>query len=97
MLTQTLRTTSKLIPSKVSVRAFTAASIPKFPQRKQHLSSEEQKEQKLFDDNKAKLDKMEHEHGEGAAADANRKSCEELKKIGDDARIEQNRPDDGVY
>lgn len=95
MLTQTLRTTSRLIPSNVSVRAFTAATIPKFPQRKQNLNAEEQKEQKLFDDNKAKLDKMEHHTEDGA--DANRKSCEELKKIGDDARIEQNRPDDGVY
>lgn len=64
------------------------------PHQKHNLSPEEKKEQKLFDDNKAKLDKLEHEKSYDGTE---RESCEELKKKGDDAQIEQNRADDGVY
>lgn len=52
------------------------------------------KEQKEFDENKEKLEKL--EHGD-KNTDFKKPSMEELQKRGDDARIEQNRPDDGVY
>lgn len=78
----------------VSARGFSSASVARFPHRKEHQSPEEQKEQSLFDQNKRRLDKLEHEKGtEGA----DRESCDELRKKGDNAQIEQNRPDDGVY
>lgn len=65
---------------------------------KSHLkpdqSVEETKEQKLFDKNQDFLDRMEHDP---SFNDWKKPNDEKLKKIGDDARIEQNRPDDGVY
>lgn len=92
MLTPTLRISPRLVT--VSARAFSSAPVARFPHRKANQNAEEKKEQSLFDQNQAKLDKLEHENG---TKDADRGSCEELKKKGDDAQIEQNRPDDGVY
>lgn len=94
MLTPTLRISPRLLTQTVSVRTFSAATMARFPHLKDHQTQEEKKEQKLFDENKAKLDKLEHEKN---GKDTNRESCDELKKKGDDAQIEQNRPDDGVY
>lgn len=67
-------------------------------QNKSHLkhdqSKDEVKEQKLFDKNQETLERMEHD---STYNDWKKPDDEKLKKIGDDARIEQNRPDDGVY
>ena len=92
MLTPTLRISPRLLT--VSTRTFCSAPVARFPHRKEHQNAEEQKEQKLFDQNKSKLDNLEHEHG---VKNTDTESCEELKKKGEDAQVEQNRPDDGVY
>ncbi|CCF57253.1 hypothetical protein KAFR_0C02600 [Kazachstania africana CBS 2517] len=62
--------------------------------KKEHQNAEEMKEQQLFDKNKENLEKMESDY---KYSDFQKPTMEELKKKGDDARIEQNRPDDGVY
>lgn len=92
MLTQSLRINARILTRNAGLRAFSSSPMVKSPHRKAHLSPEEEKEQKLFDRNKAKLDKLEHNEGS-----SKRDSKAKLKKRGDDARIEQNRPDDGVY
>ncbi|CCH58654.1 hypothetical protein TBLA_0A08650 [Henningerozyma blattae CBS 6284] len=68
-------------------------------QLKKHLSQTERQDQSLFKRNKKLLEDMEfHSHKKRFTKKAGmRPSMEELKKMGDDARIEQNRPDDGVY
>ncbi|CAH1829062.1 unnamed protein product [Saccharomyces cerevisiae] len=60
---------------------------------RQLMHEAEKKEQGLFDSNKKRLDTLEH----GKNPDYKQPGMEDLKKKGDDARIEQNRPDDGVY
>ena len=61
---------------------------------KHDQSIEETNEQNLFDKNQDLLERMEHD---STFNDWKKPDDEKLKKIGDDARIEQNRPDDGVY
>ncbi|KAL3233684.1 hypothetical protein RNJ44_03724 [Nakaseomyces bracarensis] len=63
---------------------------------KDHLKKDqdqyEKQEQKMFDKNKKDLEQFEH---------GNKKSrdykAEDLQEKGENARVEQNRPDDGVY
>ncbi|SJM87301.1 related to protein FMP16, mitochondrial [Zygosaccharomyces bailii] len=76
-------------------RSLSSTAFNEFPHRKAHLSDAEQKEQNIFDANKAKLESMEHDKAN--KSDAHVQSCDELRKVGEDAQIEQNRPDDGVY
>ncbi|EDO16772.1 hypothetical protein Kpol_526p25 [Vanderwaltozyma polyspora DSM 70294] len=69
--------------------------MDKHLKQKPILSSEERQEQNMFNKNKAILEKMEHDklnHDNELKPD-----METLKQFGDNARIEQNRPDDGVY
>ncbi|CCD22524.1 Fmp16p NDAI_0A03670 [Naumovozyma dairenensis CBS 421] len=54
----------------------------------------ETKEQNVFDTNKKKLERMEHDK---TYTEFKQDDCDVLRKKGDDARIEQNRPDDGNY
>lgn len=61
---------------------------------KHNQNKEEEREQKLFDKNQERLEKLEHDED---YKDYQQPSQEELKIKGDKARIEQNRPDDGVY
>lgn len=53
-------------------------------------------DQRMFDKNKRKLEKLEHE-GHEAMKDFKRPSINRLKKKGENAQIEQGRADDGVY
>lgn len=76
-------------------RAFTCTAYRAFPHRKDHQSPSEQKEQSSFDENQAKLEQM--EHSRRLNADYNQRTESELRKTSDDAQVEQNRPDDGVY
>ncbi|QLQ79572.1 hypothetical protein HG537_0C02190 [Torulaspora globosa] len=94
MLVPTLRISPSLLTKTVSTRTFSLAAITRLPHQKTNLSPEERNEQKLFDENKARLEKLEQAK---IYDGSQRETCEELKKKGDDARIEQNRPDDGVY
>lgn len=94
MFVPALRVSPSLLTKTVSTRAFSLTAVARLPHQKSNLSPEEQREQKLFDENKARLEKLEHAK---IYDGSQRESCEELKKKGDDARIEQNRPDDGVY
>lgn len=80
----------------LSARTFGNSAYRALPHRKDHLNSAEQKEQKAFDDNQARLEKMEHSDSQGVDR-AHRKSDAELRKTGEDAQIEQGRADDGVY
>lgn len=64
------------------------------PNLKHDQSDQEAEEQTKFDKNQEKLERMEHD---STYKDWKQPNCDKLKKIGDDARIEQNRPDDGVY
>ncbi|CAL9734353.1 hypothetical protein MOSE0_E04060 [Monosporozyma servazzii] len=66
----------------------------KKPNLKHDQDVQEVEEQKKFDKNQEKLERMEHD---STYKDLKQPNCDKLKKIGDDARIEQNRPDDGVY
>ncbi|QLG71102.1 hypothetical protein HG535_0B01400 [Zygotorulaspora mrakii] len=92
MFLQGAKVCTRSVPISAGLRAFGSSPCAGFPGRKVHQDAAEQKEQKLFDKNKAKLEKMEHHEGSDK-----RDSRSKLKKRGDDARIEQNRPDDGVY
>lgn len=102
MFKQLTRTTS-VTPAAARpnyVRFFSNSNIfykpgLKHQKQKTHLSREEKQEQKMFDKNQATLDRMEHDsnyHG-----NEKKPNMEHLKEFGDNARIEQNRPDDGVY
>ena len=62
--------------------------------RLKHPDRQDIKEQKMFDENQAKLEKLEHDKN---YKNFTKDSIKNLQKRGDDARIEQNRPDDGVY
>ncbi|CCC68510.1 hypothetical protein NCAS_0B04260 [Naumovozyma castellii] len=77
-----------LVQSVCSVRNINTSH------RKPNQDAEEAKEQKLFDKNKKRLDKMEHDK---TYQEVKQPDCDVLRKRGDDARIEQNRPDDGNY
>ncbi|GAV55648.1 hypothetical protein ZYGR_0AY00400 [Zygosaccharomyces rouxii] len=77
-------------------RAFTSTAYRTLPHRKENLTGSEQKEQKDFDENQARLEEMEHSHGKDVDY-THQRSEAELRKTGEDAQIEQNRPDDGVY
>lgn len=94
MLTPVFRVSPSLLSKTTSVRAFSIATVARFPHQKHNLSPDEQREQKLFDENKARLEKLEHDK---IYESCGKESFEELKKKGEDAPIEQNRPDDGVY
>ncbi|SMN21906.1 similar to Saccharomyces cerevisiae YDR070C FMP16 Putative protein of unknown function [Maudiozyma saulgeensis] len=61
--------------------------------RMKHPDAEDVKEQRKFDANKKKLEKLEH----GGHSGIMKPSMEKLQQKGENARIEQNRPDDGVY
>ncbi|SCU99808.1 LANO_0F03774g1_1 [Lachancea nothofagi CBS 11611] len=52
--------------------------------------------QEELDSNKKKLEELEKKKG-GKNHDYERPSRDQLKKRGDDAQVEQQRPDDGVY
>lgn len=73
--------------------SFSIVTRAAFPHLKNNQDEAEKKEQGLFDTNKKRLDTLEH----GKNPDYKQPGMEDLKKKGDDARIEQNRPDDGVY
>ncbi|CAR29357.1 ZYRO0G06776p [Zygosaccharomyces rouxii] len=77
-------------------RAFTNTAYRALPHRKDNLTADEQTEQKNFDDNQARLEEMEHSRTKDVDY-THQRSEAELRKIGEDAQVEQNRPDDGVY
>ncbi|QHS72287.1 Fmp16p [Saccharomyces paradoxus] len=93
MLRATLLRTPRQLICKSSRAPFSIAARASFPHLKNNQDEAEKKEQGLFDSNKEKLDTLEH----GKNPDYKQPGMEDLKKKGDDARIEQNRPDDGVY
>lgn len=93
MLRATLLRAPRQLICKSSRAPFSIAARASFPHLKNNQDEAEKKEQGLFDSNKEKLDTLEH----GKNPDYKQPGMEDLKKKGDDARIEQNRPDDGVY
>ncbi|CAI4055230.1 hypothetical protein N7582_000277 [Saccharomyces uvarum] len=93
MLRATILRTPKQLIYKSPKAALSTTARAFYPHLKNDQDAAEQKEQHLFDDNKKKLDNLEH----GKNPDFKQPGMEDLKKKGDDARIEQNRPDDGVY
>jgi len=76
-----------------AVRLISTTSSCARDHRMKHPNPEDVKEQKKFDANKKKLEKLEH----GGHSGIKKPSMEKLQQKGEDARIEQNRPDDGVY
>lgn len=64
---------------------------------KDHLKKDqnatEKAEQKMFDENQKDLEQLEH----GKSTKSHNYKCDDLREKGENARIEQNRPDDGVY
>ncbi|EJS44276.1 fmp16p [Saccharomyces arboricola H-6] len=93
MLRTTVLHTPRQLICKSSKAAFSTATMASYPHLKDKQDAAEKKEQSLFDSNKEKLDSLEH----GKSTNFKQPGMEDLKKKGDDARIEQNRPDDGVY
>lgn len=93
MLRATISRTPRQWICKSPKAALSTTAKGFYPHLKHDQDAAEQKEQNLFNDNKKKLDNLEH----GKNPDFKQPGMEDLKKKGDDARIEQNRPDDGVY
>ncbi|CAI4037955.1 hypothetical protein SMKI_04G2920 [Saccharomyces mikatae IFO 1815] len=93
MLRTIVLRTSKQLICKSTKAPFSVAVRASMPHLKNNQDETEKKEQGLFDSNKKKLDSLEH----GKNPNFKQPGMEDLKKKGDDARIEQNRPDDGVY
>lgn len=92
-------------------RLFSSTTRALEPHLKKNLSKLELQQQKLYKRNQTRLESMESSNKEASngmffnstnsmkhkVCSYKRPSMTRLKKIGDDARIEQNRPDDGVY
>ncbi|KAG0675832.1 hypothetical protein C6P41_003984 [Kluyveromyces marxianus] len=76
--------------SKTFARGFSSSVLV----RTKHASKDP--EQRMFDRNKKKLEKLERE-GHELEKDLKRPGVNNLKKKGERAQIEQGRPDDGVY
>lgn len=100
MLSQTMLTCSLLLRPVVNSTRFTlvrnlstTTTMLKENHKMKHPDAEDIKEQKEFDLNKKKLEKLEH----GDHSNIMKPSMEKLQEEGENARIEQNRPDDGVY
>lgn len=100
MLSQTIFKSSLLLkPATNSVRfnvcrnLSTTTILLKENHKMKHPDAEDIKEQKEFDLNKKKLENLEH----GGHSNIMKPSMEKLQQEGENARIEQNRPDDGVY
>lgn len=74
-------------------RSFVTTPAAMLPKSSDEVSQSE------LDANKAKLEELEKEpvKGQSFSGTFKRPSEEELKKRGEDAQIEQQRPDDGVY
>ncbi|CCK69943.1 Fmp16p KNAG_0D01920 [Huiozyma naganishii CBS 8797] len=91
-----LRQVTRPVGPLLTRRAFSSSFAPRnhHDKLKSDQSTEEKKEQKLFDKNKARLEKL--ETGKGPRG-FKRPSEKALQEKGENARIEQNRPDDGVY
>ncbi|KAM3159814.1 Protein FMP16, mitochondrial [Lachancea thermotolerans] len=96
MLQQTTRGTRML--AGVAARAATPRASQRFLSRScalQMPAGKSDMTQKDMDANKKKLDELEKKSHNGGAY--KRPSTDELKKKGEDAQVEQHRPDDGVY
>ncbi|CAI4058046.1 hypothetical protein SKDZ_04G2940 [Saccharomyces kudriavzevii ZP591] len=93
MLRATVLRTPRQLIYKSPRAAFSVAARASLPHLKDNQDAAEKKEQSLFDSNKKKLNSLEHDKN----PDYKQPGMEDLQKKGDDARIEQNRPDDGVY
>ncbi|CAI4931106.1 CGH_3_HP_G0032970.mRNA.1.CDS.1 [Saccharomyces cerevisiae] len=93
MLRTTFLRTPRQLMRKSPRASFSIVTRAAFPHLKNNQDEAEKKEQGLFDSNKKRLDTLEH----GKNPYYKQPGMEDLKKKGDDARIEQNRPDDGVY
>lgn len=77
------------------IRDFsTRGSLMVKSHQKANLNTEEVKEQKMFDRNKKKLERLEHDSDYKSTKAPSEKK---LQEKGRTAPIEQNRPDDGVY
>ncbi|CEP63066.1 Fmp16p LALA0_S07e01640g [Lachancea lanzarotensis] len=75
-----------------AVRSISGASSSNPKSKTPKSSSQEQ-----MDANKKKLEDLEKKSGSIGGGNFQRPSREELKKKGDEAQVEQQRPDDGVY
>lgn len=81
----------------LSSRTFATSQTVRLPERKKNLNAAEQKEQNLFNKNKEKLERLESDATKDREDDISHPSSEVLQEKGEEARVEQNRPDDGVY
>lgn len=100
MLTQTIFKSSLLLRPVANSARFgavrnlsTTIIMLRENHKMKHPDAENIKEQKEFDLNKKKLENLEH----GGHSNVMKPSMEKLQQEGENARIEQNRPDDGVY
>lgn len=75
-----------------STRFISCSSQLRMPQEKDGSEYT----QKDMEENQRKLEQLEKKQ-KSIESDLQRPSREELKKKGDDAQVEQHRPDDGVY
>ncbi|CCE63066.1 hypothetical protein TPHA_0D04320 [Tetrapisispora phaffii CBS 4417] len=85
---------------RVPVQMFSTSKESSFDDRdlhqKMHQSKDEKKEMKVFHKNQKTLEKMESKKKRCHVGEK-KPDMETLKKFGEDARVAQNRPDDGVY
>ncbi|SCV03972.1 LAMI_0H12420g1_1 [Lachancea mirantina] len=98
MLAQTLKTTrftAKSAQNALSLasRSFTSNPVAFMPKKDDDVT------QQQLDENKAKLEELEKGNSKHGTfqGELKRPSDAELKKRGEDAQVEQQRPDDGVY
>lgn len=93
MLRQVISTSRNQPVKPVVTRLAMSARFYSKDHLKKKQDATEKAEQKMFDKNKKELEQF--EHGKGKKSHDYRN--QDLREKGENARIEQNRPDDGVY
>lgn len=86
-------TSSRVGSKPVATRLAMSARLYSKQNLKGNQDKAEKAEQKMFDNNQKDLEQFEQGKGKKRPD----YSCEDLRVKGENARIEQNRPDDGVY